>query len=58
MFNLAVNHINRVLTGMSEGLNTELKSVEEHKNLSVLTYLVEMIQSTVAMSGIWCGGGT
>lgn len=57
MFNLTVNHINRVLTGMSEGLKTELKSFEELKNLSGLTCLVKMIQSSVEMLERWCKMG-
>lgn len=53
MLNLTVNHISRVLTGMSEGLKTESKSFQELKNLSGLTCLVEIIHPSVEMSERW-----
>jgi hypothetical protein len=54
MFNLTVNHINRVLTGMSEGLKTELKLLPELKDLSGLTCVVKKMQSTVEVLGRRC----
>lgn len=54
MFDLTENHINRVLTDMSEGLKTELKALEELKILSDLTCLVRVIQSSVEMLKGWC----